>query len=322
MKILIIRLSSLGDIILTQPVCALLKKAYPQAELTFLTKKQYAALPEMFDLPVNVLTYEKSLGFHKYLRTCRYDLVIDLHAKFSSILASYCVQTLKRVRYSKLHKVRQRIVHGDRKLTIESTVSLYVSALKKLGLSTQWQYPALKAPDMPSFNLSNDTTCQIAIIPGATHFTKRYPTEQWKEFINANPDWEFHLFGSSADSAVCASIISKSQVKCSDHSGKMSLKELSQALAQCDLVLSGDTGPMHLAAALSKPQIAIFGATHPRLGFQPLNSKAKVLCADLPCQPCHLHGSDKCPLGHFKCMKEITPQMLGDLARSSITIRD
>jgi len=78
---------------------------------------------------------------------------------------------------------------------------------------------------------------------------------------------------------------------------------------------------MHLAAALRKPQIAIFGGTHPRLGFAPLNDKAIVLTADLACQPCSLHGRNKCPKGTFECMKQITPEMV-EKALENIFIED
>lgn len=319
MKILVIRLSSLGDIILTQPVCALLNKAYPDSEITLLCKKQYAELPEMFDSPVPVLVYEKSLSFHRYLHSCNFDLVIDLHAKFASILASYLVRAKKRVRYNKLHGIRRRIVSGNHELTIDSTVSLYASALRKLGLPADWQNPVLRIPDMPQQRSAASCIARVAIIPGATHFTKRYPPEQWVEFMNLNQDWEYHLFGSDEDREMCRYITEQTQARGIDHSGKLNLTGLAQALSRCELILSGDTGPMHLAASLGKPQIAIFGATHPRLGFRPLNPKARVLCADLPCQPCHLHGSKKCPLGHFRCMKQISAEYLSRVARELLS---
>lgn len=100
----------------------------------------------------------------------------------------------------------------------------------------------------------------------------------------------------------------------------LGLAELIRVIGACDLVLSNDSGPMHLAAALGKKQVALFGATHPRLGFSPMNDNAVVLCRDLDCQPCSLHGGHACPKGHFGCMTGIPAekilglidQMLGD----------
>ena len=79
-----------------------------------------------------------------------------------------------------------------------------------------------------------------------------------------------------------------------------------------DLIISNDSGPMHIAAALRKPQIAIFGSTSTKLGFKPLNKKAIVLETDLNCQPCSLHGRKKCPRTHFNCMRNINPQQLAN----------
>ncbi|MBP7309832.1 MAG: glycosyltransferase family 9 protein [Candidatus Cloacimonetes bacterium] len=313
MKILIIRLSSLGDIILTQPVCTLLQKAFPDAELSYMCKEQYTMLPQLFDPPLKVIPYHKSLAFHIGLRNLHYDLVIDLHTKFSSMLVSYLLNAKRRVRYDKQRHIRSRIVAGNHSLAINSTVDLYVSALGKLGIPTSWQAPQMRLPDLPEKLLPQRDVKKIAVIPGATHATKRYPAAQYLEFINMNPQWEFLLFGSKDDHELCAGIARAAQANCTDYSGKLNLIELYQAMAQCDLIISGDTGPMHLAATLAKPQIAIFGATHPRLGFKPINPQAKILCAGLPCQPCHLHGGDKCPLGHFTCMKQITAESLSSV---------
>lgn len=315
MKILIIRLSSLGDIILTQPVCALLQEAFPDAELSFMCKEQFAILPQLFETPLRVVPYQKNLAFHIGLRNYQYDLVIDLHAKFSSILVSFLLKAKRRLRYDKQRCIRSRIVAGNRTLAINSTVDLYASALKKLGISTLWKAPHMRLPDSPAKPFPQSNTKKIAIIPGATHITKRYPAAQYLEFVNMNPDWDYLLFGSNEDHELCAGITKAAQANCIDFSGKLNLEELYQAMAQCDLVISGDTGPMHMAATLAKPQIAVFGATHPRLGFKPLNPNAIILCADLPCQPCSLHGGDRCPLGHFKCMKHISAQNVSSAAR-------
>jgi heptosyltransferase-2 len=81
-------------------------------------------------------------------------------------------------------------------------------------------------------------------------------------------------------------------------------------IKQASVVVTNDSGPMHIAAALAKPQIALFGATTPQLGFAPLNEKAIVLCQNLPCQPCSLHGQETCPKRHFACMLSIKPEAI------------
>lgn len=307
MKILVIRLSSLGDIVLTEPVCALLHKAYPTAEIHYICKEQYTQLPEMFATQVKVIAYEKSLKFHLKVREEGYDIVLDLHGKLTSILLCLMLKANIKLRYNKQRGIRKAIVKGNHNLSIDSTVQLYAGILKKLGIDAAWGYPHVK--ELPLIALPGLDNA-IAIFPGATHFTKRYPVAKWIEFINLNSQHQYVLLGGNTDIKACDSIASGVTAACTSFAGKHNFLELLQVMGQCRLVISGDTGPMHLAAALGKPQIAIFGGTHPRLGFRPLNDLAKVVCANIPCQPCSLHGEKACPLGHFNCMNQITPQML------------
>lgn len=305
MKILIIRLSSLGDIILTQPICALLHESYPDAELHYLCKPEFAALVAHFGLPITIVHYYKSLAWNLSLLSKRYDLVVDLHGKFSSILAAFLVKAKSRSRYAKQRSLRKAIVAHTTESSIDSTVSLYHSALRKIGIRTAWHNPVLY-PDRPPESTQPHTT-RIACFPGANHYTKRWPVANWRELIGSMPEISFTLMGGGGDITLAKEICSGEFSNCKDLTGNFSIAELINELPAYDLILSGDTGPMHLAAALALPQIAIFGGTHPRLGFKPLNSKAEILCADLGCQPCSLHGLKDCPLGHFKCMELIKP---------------
>jgi len=320
MKILIIRLSSLGDIVLVQPICAMLHDTYPEAEINLVCKPEYAELPQMFDPPVNVIPYTKSFSFHFRMLKKQYNLIVDLHGKFASyLLASITPATCKLV-YRKQRTLRKRIVRGRTEKAIDSTVSLYVSALVPLGIQTRWKAPAMISPrPHPDVQRHQSEEPVIAIIPGATHYTKRYPTDYWIELINIHPEWQFRLFGSEADEDIIESIMKSVGSNCLSYVGKLGLSELHKYLAECDLIISGDTGPMHLAATLQKPQLAIFGGTHPRLGFRPLNPKAVILCAEISCQPCSLHGVSACPQGHFNCMRLITPQVLSDAAVKALS---
>ncbi|HOR30115.1 MAG TPA: glycosyltransferase family 9 protein, partial [Candidatus Syntrophosphaera thermopropionivorans] len=221
----------------------------------------------------------------------------------------------------------QRIVKGDKMLKIDSTVSLYASALTKLGIKEPWSYPRLQVSNLKLSNSNNPTNLdykdikpiKIAIFPSANHFTKRYPISSWIQLINSHPQYCFTLLGSTADKDICDNISKHCPGNCINQCSTMSLSELYRELSTFQLIISGDTGPMHLAATLNKPQIAIFGGTHPRLGFKPLNDKAIVLCADLPCQPCSLHGKDKCPEGHFDCMNAINPALLSSAIKKALS---
>ncbi len=316
MRILIIRLSSLGDVILAQPVVSALQNRFPGAGITFCAKPAYAGLIRMMGQGIGILEYGKTLSWHLALRKRRFDLVLDLHGKLASWLIRMFSPATRKSVYDKQRGLRQRIVAGKSREAIASTTGLYFSALDKLGLGGgNIAKPVLTPPPRLRIGgLPEGTAPLTAIFPGAAHATKAWPVGQYREFLDlCGESRRFILLGSAADSRT-AQRIAQGRRDIANLCGKFDFEQLAGVLAQCDLVISGDSGPMHLAAALNRPQIAIFGGTHPRLGFAPQNDRAAVLCADLDCQPCSLHGLERCPQGHFNCMKLITPQQVFETA--------
>lgn len=304
MKILIIRLSSLGDIILTEPIVSYLRHSHPEAEIDYVTKPQFTELVKLMGHEITPIPYEKSAAFHLQLGKEGYDLVLDLHGKLSSYLLRIFARGKRSAVYFKDRKTRKRIVRGNKSLSISSTVDLYKTALNKLGYDAKVGAPKISAPHGISFDHLPKMAKRILIFPGALHETKRYPAAYFKQLIKMSPaEYQFIILGSPAERELAASIVEDERTI--DLCGQLSLLELAAMVDTADWVISADSGPMHIAAALKKKQIAIFGATHPRLGFAPQNPLAKVLLADLPCQPCSLHGGEECPLKHFHCMHKI-----------------
>ena len=200
---------------------------------------------------------------------------------------------------------------GNKSLAISSTVDLYASALRYIQSNVTLSKPLLQIPLGYTLPLVPENKKLVALFPGAAHFTKTYPLVSYKEILrDCHRDIVFWLLGSKAESDLCGKLHYASKENTIDLSGKLDMPALVSAIAKADLIISSDSGPMHIAAALNKQQIAIFGATHPRLGFAPLNDKAEILCAELDCQPCSLHGGMKCPLGHLNCMKAITAKQV------------
>ncbi len=312
MKILVLRLSSLGDVVLTQPVTSELRRSYPAAEIHFLTKPGFVDIVKSFGTVDQVINYEKSPGFHLGLLKRRYDLVIDLHAKLSTYIIGILVPHTKLLRYKKQHGRRKNIVQKHLKQSGLSTVELYLNCLQKLPdfkASAVIPVPKLIVPKNPSLAFEHDKPL-LAIFPGATHQTKMLPINKLQELIHKLGDaYRYIVLGTSAESYL-GDLLCKVSKNCQNHCGHYHLPELLCVLEQADLVISNDSGPMHLAAALGIPQIAVFGATHPALGFGPLNPKAIVISMDLECQPCSLHGEECCPLGHFNCMNSISVEAL------------
>jgi heptosyltransferase-2 len=329
MKILIVRLSSLGDIVLTEPVVRALHRHYPEAEIHYLAKAGFA--PILASIPGIDRVWAWSAddkAIRKPLREERYDLLIDLSAKPRSQQIARIVHPKQKVVYDKLHFTRWLITKRLTKKTIDSTVDLYFSALRKLGINESFGNPQL-VPDpareaeidaiLGEARLPLDKTL-VGIFPGAAHPTKRWPVAYWRHTMEIVPTaWNLHyvLLGSPGDSED-ANAIATGFANVTNLCGRFDTGQLPGIVNRMRIVLSNDSGPMHIAAALGKPQVAIFGSTHRKLGFRPLNPKAIVLESDVPCRPCHLHGRDSCPKGHLKCLLQVTPPHLKKTLKSML----
>ncbi len=312
MKILIIRFSSLGDIILTQPIIAELKEHFPGAEIDYLTKDIFAPLVENYFFINSVLTDYKSLSSLWNIRKNKYDLIIDLHNKLNSWIAKRIIQGKKCITYNKKRKLRQKIVAHKTNQTINSTVDLYNSIFTKMKLNFSFRQPLLRVPLSSKNLLIRPEKYKVMIFPGATHNTKRIPCHKLISFINNydHNDTVFYLMGSPNEKNITSRIKENSNKACIDLAGKFDLVDLVIAISQADIIITNDSGPMHIAAALEKPQIAFFGSTNTSLGFRPLNSKAKIITYPVECSPCSLHGEKECPLKHFSCLQNISIETL------------
>ena len=284
------------------------KTIYPQAEIDFLTKPLFAPLISKYFPVNNVFTEYKSLAKLWLLRRRKYNLVIDLHNKMNSWIDKLLINGENTVTYDKQRRLRKQIVAHKTNQAINSTVDLYNSVFKKLKLAYEFQEPQLKIKETTRIFLPAKNKINLAIFPGATHNTKRIPCHKLISFINNydHQDTNFYLLGSPGEKGITQAIKQKSNKPCFDLAGKFSLVDLVEAVNEADIVISNDSGPMHIAAALRKPQIAFFGATNISLGFRPLNKKAIVISSSVDCSPCSLHGQKVCPLEHFACMQDIS----------------
>jgi heptosyltransferase II len=320
MKILVIRLSSLGDIVLTQPIVQKIHEVFPDADLYFLTKEQYTILPKMFGIPLKVLTPAQLRQNYSGLRKKQFDYVFDLQNKLNSFMIKTFTVRARSFTYNKQRSLRTAIIRHKTEQSINSTLDLYRSALikaaKKLllpelarGLNNPRLYIEQLDLDNMQSRLSRASEKKvIALFPGATHKTKMYPAEFFIKAINESIDkYHFWLLGNKDEKDLTYKINFEAAENTTNLGAMFNLQELISAISLADAVITNDSGPMHLAAALGKPQIAIFGATHPKLGFSPLNDKAVVICKDIICQPCSLHGGKECPRKHYACLLSIKP---------------
>lgn len=318
MKLLLIRFSSLGDVVLTTPLVRALRAAYPDARIDFATQEAFAPVLESNPHVDRVLTLPgKDMGalraFARTLRTERYDRVLDLHGSIRSIVLRLLVRGPRWSVYPKETLRRWLLVKlriGQKRTEIVPVPERYFGAAKGLDVSpdggpAEIHPPPAAVSEAESALLDAGLlgTPFVAIAPGARHATKRWPPSRWAELATKlqADGLRTVLIGGPEDAELSAEIVSAAP-SAVDLVGSLSVLGSTAVLERAACVASGDTGVMHLATAVGVPVVALFGPTARPLGFFPYAARATVVERDLPCRPCSTHGGDTCPLGHHYCM--------------------
>jgi heptosyltransferase-2 len=153
----------------------------------------------------------------------------------------------------------------------------------------------------------------IAMAPGSVWATKRWPG--YAELARRLGDARIVVVGSKDDHALAAEIVSASNGRAIDATGRLSLLASAELIGRAAVLVTNDSAPLHLASAMQTPTVAVFGPTVPEFGFGPLAEHSVVVGkSDLACRPCDRHGPRKCPLGHWRCMREITADTVATIA--------
>jgi ADP-heptose:LPS heptosyltransferase len=310
MKILVIRFSSMGDIIYTTPVVRCLKKQLVGAEIHFLTKPTFKYIYDNNPYVDKLLLLKPELSDTiKDIKAEGYDLIIDLHNNLRTTLikirtrirsSTYKKQAIRKWLSLKLNLNLVPAVH---------LVDRYMNAVKFLGVKND-ELPIdyyikedYRVDKLLPASHQNDYT---AFIIGATHFTKRMPNEKIIS-ICREIDRPVVLLGGDDVKAngdiITAALGSKVYNAC----GITSLDESVFLVSKATKVIGFDTGLTHIAEAFSKPIVSVWGGTAPELlGVQPYKVKQVLLAQiDLPCRPCSKFGLSACPLEHFNCMNKL-----------------
>jgi lipopolysaccharide heptosyltransferase II len=323
-KILFIRLSSLGDVVLTESTIRLCKQTYPQYDIHYLTKYEYAELVRSFLNVDKVYIWDTKLSTIKQLKEESYEYIIDLHAKFTSFVIKTLISCKNRITYNKQVMLRRFIVKKLTRKKIDSVVWNYLETINQIqkdshvpiDKKSNKHYPHLSPTPhaiervkkiFETYNISENIP-MIGIFPGAQHFTKQFPLEKIANVLLSMPEhWycQILILGSYKEKLHAWTLKNLTEMNLIDLTGAFLPELLPAVISMIDIVISNDSGPMHIAAALQKPQIAIFGATSTSLGFRPLNKKAVVIQKNVRCQPCSLHGGKSCKRVTFDCMYDI-----------------
>jgi len=323
-KILVIRLSSIGDILLTTPFIRQIHFKFPKANIDFVVKKEFEDLLIHNPYLNKVHTFDSSSeSALKNLKNCikkeKYDYIFDLHNNFRSLLlriglsVSYTGVIKKdkirqlillyfKINYYKMPKpVSQRYLDTGLKVGIKDDYK---------GLEIYWSEKETRSVETILYRLrfaKNEKF--ISIAPGAGFFTKRWPITYFSKLIkqiHTQLKVKIVILGGVGDKEMASELSHNPAVH--DLSGQVSLLESAVILSQSAALVTNDTGLMHLATAVKKPVIAIFGSSVIEWGFVPYRSP-HVLIEEkgLSCRPCSHIGRASCPKKHFKCMRNISP---------------
>lgn len=316
MKILIIRLSSIGDIILTTPVVRALRIKYPQATIDFLVMDCFReAIDDHPDISTVIEfkrdQYRGLSGIFRFSRTLKpekYDLVLDLHAKLRSYLICWTLKT-RTLRYTKRSfwktlGVRSRLM---RYRVDDTIVRNYFQPLSLLGISP--------GPEKLKFAFTREDLTAVmkfnnwvVLAPGAANPTKKWPAEYFSD-LGRMLGRPIVLMGGVEDVEDLEAIRQHIGIDtCQNLAGKLTLKQSGALLSLAQFVVTNDSGPFHMARAGGRPVFAIFGPTDP--GMFTFNPNETLIYSGEPCAPCSLHGDNVCPQGHFRCMLNLTPEIV------------
>lgn len=320
MKFLIIRFSSIGDIVLTTPVVRCLKKQVANAEIHYLIKPQFKQVLESNPYIDKFHTLQDDWDKMIYeLKEEKFDYIIDLHHNLRTLKVK---NALKVPAYSFNKLNIEKFIFVKLKWNVMPKVHIidrYMDTVKPFGVKNDgagMDYFIPKEDEVPMNDIpASHQLGFIAIVIGASFYTKKLPVYKLQELCE-KIDHPIILLGAQDEFDEGEAIKSAAPGKVYNACGKFRLHESADLVRKSKLVIAHDTGLMHIAAALKKPVIAIWGSTTPSFGMVPYYGKNYLMRNASPyndvqvhklwCRPCTKIGRNKCPQGHFKCMKNIS----------------
>ncbi len=337
-KIAIFQTSFIGDSVLTTPLIRKTAKLFPDAKIVVITRPQtddiFRSMKEVSEIILNEKTgWNKIFGVWKTAKAIRnagVDILLVPHRSFRSALIAWLSRVPVRIGftssegwflYTKTVPFSWMIHDAERNLSLLQGIVKEKFTAEKLNLRYTPTAEENVASLMKDFNLEGKTL--VGIHAGSAWPTKCWPMEYFVQLISRLQTelgvQAVLVGGGKKDADLGEKICQLSQGRAANLCGKTSLADLMALMQHFKLFITNDSGPMHIATAFDVPTLAIFGPTTRELGFFPYGEGHRVVeVKDLACRPCALHGGKKCPLGHFKCMKDIAPDVVFQNAKEML----
>ncbi|MCJ8341966.1 MAG: glycosyltransferase family 9 protein [Cetobacterium sp.] len=320
MRILIIHTAFIGDIVLSTPMIKALKEKYPQSEITYVTTPAGASILRNNPYLSEIIAYDKR-GAHrgikgvyelgKRLRYKNFNMVITPHRYLRSAVLSWLTRAPIRKGYDKSagsFLYTEKVPYVEYKHEVEKLLGFVdknISKRYEIEL-----YPSKENEDKVKTLLNGREKNKkiVMVAPGSKWFTKKWPLEYFNEVLeNLNKKEDILTIVVGGKEELTLNIVKGDNIL--DLRGKTTLLDMAQLASKSELILTNDSSPIHIGSAFKDTHIvAIFGPTVREFGFFPWSKNSEVLeVKNLKCRPCSIHGGDKCPKGHFRCMLDITP---------------
>jgi lipopolysaccharide heptosyltransferase II len=339
---LIIRFSSVGDIVLTSPLIRTLRTRFPHCRIDFLVKEDHADLIRHNPHLTQILTLPRGGGLDElrrirtHIRSSRYDAILDMHDNLRSRFLTFGTTPVLRYRKRRIARFVLINAHLDIYRFAGGALPMhqrYIEPLAPYGVVDDGAGPEvfvtreigtsadsiLTAAGLPM------TMHAVGVCPSAWHATKMWDAERFAAAaatLAGERGVPVILFGSQSEAERCERIAGRIRAASPsmlviNTAGRCTLLETAAAMDRCAIVLTNDTGLMHLAASRKRPLVAVFGPTVRQFGFFPHGEQSMVVeHSGLSCRPCTGIGMATCPKGHFRCMTDIEPPRVVEAARS------
>lgn len=336
--ILLIRLSSMGDVAMTVPVAEQLRRDNPELKISILTRKGFQDffrnIPDInfieFDPDNRHKGFKGLINLYKELQKTDIDCVADLHDVLRTKLlralfmaGGIPVSHIDKGRKSK-HALTRRT--NKRLIRLKTTVERYCDTINRLGYKTELSgvterqtYPL---PEYILETVGAKTGKWIGIAPFAKHKGKIYPIPLVDKLISIlNHEYDrVYIFGGGTHEKSFAEGMEKRHNKVTSVIGKMTMRDEMALISNLDVMITMDSATMHISSLVGVPVVSVWGATHPYAGFYGYGQSAQnAIQIDMPCRPCSVYGNKPCMFGDYRCMTSIRPETIADAARRNTT---